>query len=221
MTAARHHITIKGVKDGLIFVIDDQCDFEDVLTELRYKLEKSHQKILSGPIIHVQVKLGTRDATDEQKSQIREIIKQRGNLLIQSIESEAVEPEAPAVKIPFKLIRGIVRSGQTVEHDGNLLFIGDVNPGGTILCTGDIYILGSLRGMAHAGMNGGVQSIIAASHLKPTQLRIAHVISRPPSEWGIGDAYMEFAYLKEDTMEINKIQHLHGVRPGAEVYWGE
>ena len=37
-------------------------------------------------------------------------------------------------------------------------------------------------------------AVIAASLLRPTQLRIADVISRPPDEWMTGDAMMEFAF---------------------------
>ncbi len=59
-----------------------------------------------------------------------------------------------------------------------------MNPGGTILSTGSIYVMGSLKGMAHAGRDGDESAVIAASLLKPTQLRIANIISRPPDEWG-------------------------------------
>lgn len=40
MSANKHHVTIKGVKDGLVFLLDDTCEFSDVLAELKHKLEK-------------------------------------------------------------------------------------------------------------------------------------------------------------------------------------
>lgn len=46
----------------------------------------------------------------------------------------------------------IVRSGQVLETEGDLLLIGDVNPGGMVKAGGNIFILGSLRGIAHAGL---------------------------------------------------------------------
>lgn len=36
----KQHIMIKGVKEGLLFLLDDQCAFETLLAELQYKLEK-------------------------------------------------------------------------------------------------------------------------------------------------------------------------------------
>jgi len=210
MTAVKHHVIIKGVKDGLVFLLDDTCEFTDVINELKHKLEKTHEKILTGPIIHVHVKLGSRLVSDEEKNLIRDIIGQKGNLLIQSVESSVEDLTALAANMPdIKLVKGMVRSGQTLVKEGNILFLGDVNPGGELISSGSIYIMGSLRGMAHAGVEGDETAIIAAAHLRPTQLRIAAIISRPPDEWGINEAYMEFAYIKDGKMEIDKIHHLH------------
>jgi septum site-determining protein MinC len=216
-STAKHHVMIKGVKDGLVFLLDDACEWEIVLQELKHKLEKTHQQILTGPIIHVHVKLGSRVIDEQEKEQIRSIISQKGNLLIQSIESQGPRTDGTeeAAK-EIKVIRGMVRSGQTLHHVGNLLFLGDINPGGTIVCTGNIYIMGSLRGMAHAGVDGDEKAIIAASHLRPTQLRIAGIISRPPDEWGIDEAFMEFAYIKDGKMEIDKLGHMHRLWPDSE-----
>jgi septum site-determining protein MinC len=210
MTALKHHVTIKGVKDGLVFLLDDSCAFDELIKELQHKLENTHQKILTGPIIHVYIKLGSRLATEEEKEQIRSIIGQKGNLLIQSFESLADDPSSALANMgDVKLLKGMVRSGQTLTQEGNILFLGDINPGGTIISSGSIYIMGSLRGMAHAGVDGDENAVIAASHLRPTQLRIASVISRPPDEWGINEAFMEYAYVKEGKMEIDKIHQLH------------
>lgn len=205
----QHHVTIKGVKDGLLFVLDDRCELADLYTELRHKIEKTHKQFLSGPIIHVHVKLGARQISEEEKETIRSILSQKGNLLIQSIESDI--PGPPMRPEEIQMVKGMVRSGQTLHHAGNLLFLGDVNPGGTLTCTGSIYVMGSLRGMAHAGIEGDESAVIAASFLRPTQLRIADVISRPPDEWGLDDSssFMDCAYIKEGKMEINKISHMY------------
>lgn len=221
MAFAKHHVTIKGVKDGLVFLLDDSCDYNDLLSELQHKLEKTHQKILSGPIVHVNIKLGSRIATEEQKEEICRMIGQHGNLLIQSIESSLPADIDKLAAKNLKMIKGMVRSGQTVHFAGSIIMLGDVNPGGTITAGGDIYIMGSLRGMAHAGVDGNEQAVIAAAHLRPTQLRIAGIISRPPDEWGIEEAFMEFAYLKDQVMEIDKLANLHRIRPGVLEFKGE
>lgn len=218
MTVKSKHVRIKGIKDGLIFLLDDKCPFEDLLSELRYKLEHSHQNILTGPIVHVDIKLGNRIVTDEDKEAVLEILKGQGNLLIRSIE--ALPAPGSEDKDALFLISGILRSGQVLHHNGNLLYLGDVNPGGTITCTGDIYILGSLRGMAHAGVEGNEEAIIAASLMAPTQLRIADIISRPPDEWETRESTMEFAYLSNGAMQIDKIHNLVKLRQDLNVFKG-
>ncbi|RKP54244.1 septum site-determining protein MinC [Cohnella endophytica] len=202
------YVTIKGTKEGLVFLLDDQCEFVDLLDELNAKLDK-HVQQFTGPIVHIFIKLGARHLEEEDKERIRAILRRQGNLLIQSIESDP--PAADPVEIPgtsLHTMTGIVRSGQTLEYSGHLLLLGDVNPGGTIRCTGDVYILGALRGAVHAGIDGDVDAIIAASLMKPTQLRIAEIISRPPDEWTSAEPWMEYAFLRDGTMAIDKMTSL-------------
>lgn len=219
MTVKSNHVTIKGIKDGLVFLLDDTCEFSALLEELRYKLEYSHQNILTGPIVHVDVKLGERIVTEDQKEMILDILKQKGNLLIRSVEMPELHEESDT-KEGLTTMSGIVRSGQVLHHDGDLLFLGDVNPGGTIVCTGDIFILGSLKGMAHAGIEGNEEAVIAASYLAPTQLRIAEIISRPPDEWENRETSMEFAFLCDGKMQIDKMTNMFRIRPDFNVFKG-
>jgi septum site-determining protein MinC len=223
MSSTKSLVTIKGIKEGLLFVLDEAAALTDVIHELTHKLEHTHSHFLNGPIVHVHVRLGKRPASEETKEALKEAFSFRGNLLVQSIQSESEAAVSPAsiLSRSMKTISGIVRSGQTLHHDGDMLFIGDVNPGGTITSKGHILVLGSLRGLAHAGMDGDEEAVIAASHLRPTQLRIAGVVSRPPDEWGFAEAFMEFAYLREGTMEIDKIHQLHRIRPQLGTSKGE
>lgn len=210
--AVKSHITIKGIKEGLVFLLDDACEFDALLDELGTKLTK-HAQQFTGPIIHVFIKLGARQLEEEDRERLRAILRQQGNLLVQSIESDApaMDPkpdEGPALHT----VSAIVRSGQTLEYEGHLLLLGDVNPGGVVRCTGDIYILGALRGTAHAGSAGNEEAIIAASSMTPTQLRIADVISRPPDEWASAEPWMEYAFLKDGAMAIDKLSGLSRLR---------
>ncbi|WP_027085331.1 septum site-determining protein MinC [Cohnella panacarvi] len=206
--AGKSHITIKGTKDGLVFLLDDDCEFDALLSELGTKLDK-HAQQFTGPIIHVFIKLGDRQLDEEDQERVRAVLRKQGNLLIQSIESNPPEQEPSSLTGPsLHTVAAIVRSGQTLEYDGHLLLLGDVNPGGVVRCTGDVYIIGALRGMAHAGSAGNEDAIIAASSMTPTQLRIADVISRPPDEWTSAEPWMEYAFLKDGKMAIDKMTSL-------------
>ncbi|WP_372634711.1 septum site-determining protein MinC [Cohnella sp.] len=220
MVTGKTIITIKGVKEGLVFLLDDQCDFVELLDELSAKLDK-HVQQFNGPIVHIFIKLGARQLNEEDKERIKSIFRKQGNLLIQSIESDSPEVDPDAKEVPqLHTMIGMVRSGQTVEYDGHMLLIGDVNPGGTIRCSGDVYVLGALRGSVHAGTQGNEEAIIAASLMRPTQLRIADVISRPPDEWTSAEPWMEYAFLREGKMAIDKLTSLGRQRKEVMLFKG-
>ncbi len=73
-----------------------------------------------------------------------------------------------------------VRSGMDIRHQGNVIIMGDVNPGGEIFAAGDIIVWGRLRGIAHAGYPNNPQCLIMALQMEPTQLRIADRVARAP-----------------------------------------
>jgi septum site-determining protein MinC len=210
-------VTIKGTKDGLVFFLDDSRPFSAVLNELKYKLSHSSAShIWEGPDMKVKIKLGKRQITTLEEVALRELFSIRKNLIIQEFESDGVPYLIESNTCGIQLLSGTVRSGQVLTHRGDLLLLGDVNPGGTIQSTGSIYVMGALRGLAHAGMKGEETAIIVASVLRPTQLRIADVISRPPDQWDDSDIGMKFAHLLNNQIAVEKIHHLNRIRPDIE-----
>ena len=101
-----------------------------------------------------------------------------------------------------KFYRMTIRSGQSVRFDGNIVIVGDVNPGGEVIADGNIIVMGSLRGMAHAGAKGNDNAFVVAFSLLPTQLRIANVISRPPDNDHVIPSIPELAMVKNNTVVI-------------------
>jgi septum site-determining protein MinC len=79
-----------------------------------------------------------------------------------------------------RIMYGTLRSGQKVETEHSIVIFGDVNSGAEVIAGGDIVILGTLRGIAHAGAydESGGGRVILSLNLQPTQLRIGLVISR-------------------------------------------
>lgn len=208
----KQNVLIKGTKDGLVFLLNDDCSFDEVVEELKDKLENSHQQLLNGPIMRTTVKTGHRILTDYQKELLHEVFKAKGNLYLHSIEHET-ELEKKVCEDHVQLIHKTIRSGQVLQYEGNILLVGDINPGGILIATGDIYILGTLRGIAHAGINGNKKAVIAASVMEPTQLRIAEIVTRPPEERAERKTFkQEVAYIHEDQIRIEYIQFFSKLR---------
>ena len=104
---------------------------------------------------------------------------------------------------PSLLVRRTLRSGQRIRYRGNVIILGDVNPGAEVVAGGDIVVLGALRGVAHAGAAGNDQAIVAAYRLRPLQLRIGRVVARAPEETSEAPGMPEVARLWENRVVID------------------
>ncbi|MBM7554620.1 septum site-determining protein MinC [Thalassobacillus pellis] len=216
MIASKQKIAIKGTRHGLTLQLDDQCSYKEILGELDEKLSSNNQAE-DDQLINVTIQLGNRYLTQEQKDALKKVIREKQHLVVDSIESnlitkeEAKEWKKHAEVKPFVKV---VRSGQVINIEGDLLLIGDVNPGGKVMATGNIFIMGSLRGIAHAGVDGDEKAVISASFMKPSQLRISDSISQAP-DYETDGVYMECAYLDEKVSKIlmERLQDVIKKRP--------
>ena len=89
-----------------------------------------------------------------------------------------------------RMVFGPIRSGQKIETPYTLLVIGDVNPGADLVAGGDVVVVGSLRGTAHAGAYDDefMDKVIIATTMIPTQLRIGSIITKGVAESREGSA---------------------------------
>ncbi len=104
--------------------------------------------------------------------------------------------------------RGTVRSGQSLEFPGNIVILGDVNPGAYVIASGDIIVMGRLNGVVHAGAEGEERAIVIGASFSPSQLRIAQYIGRPPDEYPQSKSnrvQTEKASIKDGTIVIEPI----------------
>lgn len=102
------------------------------------------------------------------------ILLDTGNVLPDGVEENSVSTKS----LPTLYLNQTLRSGQTVNYEGNVLIIGDAHPGSEIVAGGDITVWGILGGIAHAGSNGNVTSKVRALKLNAIQLRIAGLYAR-------------------------------------------
>lgn len=212
------NVLIKGTKDGLTLHLDDLCSYEELKKELDMKLTENSLANKDRPLITVRVQVGNRFLTEEQQEEIKQLIRRKKNLVVEMIQSNVItKAEAEQAKLENEIlsVAKVIRSGQVLETTGDLLLIGDVNPGGTVRAGGNIYIMGSLKGVAHAGCYGNTRAVVVASVMNPSQIRISHCINRAPDH--ITDKEkreMECAYINEnENIIIDRLQVLAQLRP--------
>ncbi len=173
-------INIYFKKDSIVMKIREDATTNEILNELEEKLPdlKEFYKDEKTPIL-VTGKILKRFEIDSIQKMIQNIIKVK------------VDFDSPRtlglhdIKRTFKkdiqisetkFYKGSIRSGQRLEFEGSIVIIGDVNDGAEVIAEDNIAILGSLRGMAHAGAKGNEKAIIAASIIEAPQIRIASKI---------------------------------------------
>ena len=69
-------------------------------------------------------------------------------------------------------VKSTCRSGESIRYRGDVVVLGDVNPGAEIEAAGDITVFGALRGAAHAGSGGWTKAAIIALRLESPRLQI-------------------------------------------------
>lgn len=215
-------VYIKGTKQGLVLQLDDQCSYSDLLAELQAKVS---DPALDGSA-EVQVNLGFRYCTEAQFKEIVATIQNNSHLRVSKMRSDVISVEESNRRIQERQSEtyvGIVRSGQVVKAQGDLVVVGDVNPNGKVVAGGNIYVLGRLKGLAHAGANGNREAVIAASWLEATHLMIHDALEIMTDELTVlsEQPEMECAYLHNNGhIIIDRLQELRFIRPEISTFKG-
>ncbi|MCR5670929.1 MAG: septum site-determining protein MinC [Butyrivibrio sp.] len=192
-------VTIKGTKSGIILVLDENCPYEELKTDIASKFAEAASFLGSksmGLIIR------GRALTDDETKEVTELIENNSQLRINCVideesayeklfistkEAETVPEAIPATQQNLavnvndaEIFHGNLRSGQDIMCEKSVILLGDVKPGANITSYGSIFILGELRGNAFAGAGGDRNCVVMALDLNPIQIRIADAIAISP-----------------------------------------
>ena len=218
---SRPIVELKGFRDGLHLFINPEARIEDIIPRIEKRMEKLGDSLAG---TGVSINFGGGSLGTKELSRLEQLLQETYGLEIRRL-IDKTDPEpwpqensqiasAPAIhKVAPQngeyissaeeektlFIRQTVRSGQVERFlEGNIIVLGDVNPGAEVIAARDIIVLGTLRGIAHAGALGNISSLIIALSLVPTQLRIARYISRPPSNQRPQGNKVEFARIRDN-----------------------
>jgi len=194
-------LVFKGNSEGLVIVIPEGYTPDRIMSEIEAKVSAA-SRFFKGARIKVTYR-GPQLSEDDE-ARFKAILDEKSKAVIESFsrDEENRQPqktEAPTAPTATaagirrffpgdinedncKFIRSTVRGGTRIEYDGSIVVIGDVNPGGEIIASGNVIVLGTLRGMVHAGAGGNKEAFVYALSLKPTQIRIAEAIARRPDD---------------------------------------
>ena len=191
-----HHnaVILKGRKNGITISLDPSMPFEELKGHFHKRVVDTKQ-FFEGAKSNVSFK--GRSLTDEEERELFDIITKETTLEVpflghEELVNEGYKPVNPSFvseqapeHLPHNVSntsyhQGGLRSGQSIRYSGSVVVMGDVNPGSEIVADGHIIVLGSLRGMVHAGASGNAECFVSALVFWPTQLRIAGIITDFP-----------------------------------------
>jgi septum site-determining protein MinC len=200
------YIAIKGTRNGLLLTLEPETPFGELLNALaerlaeapgffrgaslsvdttRRDLRGSERRQLEALLAHYEMSIAHHVATPQPPKTPAQPLVTRdfaapaaGEVLTTSTGDLVLKDARESYDTLF--LRRTVRSGQAIHHPSNVVVLGDVNPGAEIVAGKDIIVWGVLRGMVHAGYPDNEHAMICSLLLAPVQLRIAHLLSRPP-----------------------------------------
>lgn len=216
------NITVKLYKEGMVVFSEENMTFEELKESVKEKFEGS-KSFFGGavPRVGFKGKSLSEDETKELLKIISDILKtevqywQDAEGFRETTEEKvkkaqsADEVLAQAIDIESddehtKFYKKTLRSGQLLKSEGNIVIIGDVNPGAEVVARGNIFVMGSVKGIVHAGCDGNREAVVVALNLVPTQLRIADIITRAPDENVKASYIPEVAYIRENRIFIEE-----------------
>lgn len=216
-------IMIKGNRYGLKVSLDNDYDFETLLTDFIIKLEEGRKFFGNSKIsIDFQGMALNEEETEIMVAAVHTYSDMQvfcivdESMAVVAPEDFKVEPIAPEVihevvtnsVVPMESAvfhQGTVRSGQEINVATGIVIVGDVNPGAKVIAKGNIFIIGQLRGFAHAGFGGADNACIFALKMAPTQIRIGRVIARSPDKFKEDGMIPQIAFLEDKRITIDHI----------------
>jgi len=206
-----NYVIFKGTSKGIVILLDCEVSFDIIKEQLKNKVIDA-SKFFNGSKSNIFFE--GRQLTDEEENECLDIIVKQSNINITFVngKEEAVEKVLSPDKklddctVPTKYYYGSVRSGQSVEYEGSIVVLGDVNPGGVIIAQGNIIVLGTLKGNAFAGSTGRRDVFVFALKMEPVQIRIADIITYlPESMLKERVKIPKYAYIVDEDICVDKI----------------
>lgn len=227
----RVNVQIKGVRDGLLVTLGDG-EWSELQSALlshiqeraaffqgaRVALDVGNQILHAAELGNLRDQLSgmgislwailSNSPTTEQTAQVlglaTKIFTPRPDRTIKP--ASAVHPDGEAAIFVHRTLR----SGMRISFQGDVVVMGDVNPGAEIIASGSIIVWGRLKGTVHAGAEGDEKAVVCALDLHPTQLRIGSVVSVTPEKKG--KVQPEIAHIENGQVVANPWDSKEGGR---------
>lgn len=176
-------IVIKSFQNGISIFMDANADFSDILAETAEKFQNARAFFKD---VKVALSLEGRSLSSEDEKAMIETITNNSDVQIICLIGKNEESgrgiikalkrvESEKEEYNGRFHKGSLQAGQTLETEGSVVIIGNVEKDATVVASKDIVIIGSLFGEAYAGAAGDNSHFIVALKFEPQRCRIGDV----------------------------------------------
>ena len=208
-------VMIKSFPNGLSVVLDENAPFESIYEETVRKFHDSAKFFGEAKMV---IYFECRELSIDEEKRLIDAICANSDLTVLCTVGKDEEKNQEYLKAASKFTqsgdhtdgqfyKGTVRAGQILETDSSVIILGDINPGAQVISSGNIVILGTLYGEAHAGSDGNSSCFIVALDMKPSKIRIGTLESTEPVRntiWKNKQA-PKIAFVEEDAIKTEAI----------------
>ncbi len=215
-------VRIKSYPNKIVLYLDPNVSFDVICSDITEKFKETAQFFGSAKMI---LTLTGRELTEEEESCIIQIITSHSSLNILyldnpvaqqadiKIEEETKEPNPKTVTI-FERIENVrfykssLSDGDVLEAPCDLVILGNVASGATVISKQSIFVYGGLYGEAYAGYDNDTEYVISAFDFFPTRITIGDLeyVPKKGSKWiNKKQFHPQIAYVKNDKILTDQL----------------
>jgi len=154
---SKSRVKFSGTDFGLLMRLEWDASFPQLLVELEEHLQQS-RTFFNGAEVFLEV--GQRPLLQHDMEQLT-VVLERYDVSLKGVISAAdglnrrppmMPALAPDPLTTVHVEQRTVRSGEKIAAEGHVIVLGDVNPGAEVIAGSSIFVWGSLKGAAYAGV---------------------------------------------------------------------
>lgn len=210
-------VVMKSFQNGISVHMDAEADFADILSEIADKFTNARAFFKD---IKVALSLEGRILSTEEEKQVIQTITENSDVQIICLIGKNEESNKGIIKALKRVEtekeeyngrfhRGSLRAGQTLETEGSVVIIGNVEKGASVIASKDIIIIGSLLGAAYAGAAGSDSHFVCALKFDPEKCKIGDISHYKAKEKGgfLGKNKFipQIAFIEKDKIQVESI----------------
>lgn len=208
---------LRGTQNGYDLVLKQSASIEQILVDLKELLEnlKADPQVQAAKVA-LDVLTEDRLLTADEKQQIEQLVSHYPHFEIHKIAANVMtidDAVALRERENVHLLSKVIRNGQEVTMQGDVLFLGTIHEGGKLQTTGNIFSMGHVAGILQAGYPDDESKLIMGDLQAAQQVRIAEQFTIVEAEQLAGSA-QTIAYVNDlHVLSYGQLDQLKKINP--------